>query len=213
MTNAAAQDDAEDKPLAPWGIYAVVTEGTTTYEGEKLRAVLSYGEIGGPELVIEQIDVEIGFPSPSRVLWRTDVDLYGEFDDPCPIAEMYCARVDAIRWASGKLSYSVIGPDFRFRCTISGIPAHESITSCFLDYPADIEAFIDRREICDHFRGEDAYDAERGRFLAQQTEESCTGTDSELVRLKDKYKNDNAIMQLLERFEIDVEANDSEEHE
>ena len=52
------------------------------------------------------------------------------------------------------------------------------------DYPFDVEEFIDRREICDHFRGEEPYDADRAKFLTEQILEACTGTDRELQKLK-----------------------------
>ena len=35
------------------------------------------------------------------------------------------------------------------------------------DYPFDVETYVDRREICNHFRGEEPYDAGRAQFLAQ----------------------------------------------
>jgi len=64
----------------------------------------------------------------------------------------------------------------------TGIPA----------YPDDIEEFIDRREICDHYRGEEPYDVERPKFLAEQINKTCSGTDEELRELKNKYK-DNKV--------------------
>ncbi len=76
------------------------------------------------------------------------------------------------------------------------------------DYPFDVEEFIDRREICDHFRGEEPYDADRAKFLAAQIKETCSGTDKELRELKQKYKNDDKIMQILNRFEEEIESKD-----
>lgn len=73
------------------------------------------------------------------------------------------------------------------------------------DYPSDVEDFIDRRELCDHFRGEEPYDADRARFLAEQIRKTCAGTDAELQTLKQKYKDDEEIMQILDRFEEKVE--------
>ncbi len=76
------------------------------------------------------------------------------------------------------------------------------------DYPFDVEEFIDCREICDHFRGEEPYDADRAKFLAAQIKETCSGTDKELRELKQKYKNDDKIMQILNRFEEEIESKD-----
>ncbi len=78
----------------------------------------------------------------------------------------------------------------------TGIPA----------YPDDIEEFIDRREICDHYRGEEPYDVERAKFLAEQNNKTCSGTDEELRELKNKYKDNKEVMQILDRFEHEIEA-------
>ena len=72
-------------------------------------------------------------------------------------------------------------------------------------YPPDVEDFIDRRELCDHFRGEEPYDAERARFLAAQINETCTGTDKALRELKDKYQDNAEIMKRLNAFETNIE--------
>ncbi len=74
------------------------------------------------------------------------------------------------------------------------------------DYPFDVEEFIDRREICDHFRGEEPYDADRAKFLADKIKETCSGTDKELRELKLKYQNDDKVMQILNRFEEEIES-------
>ena len=74
------------------------------------------------------------------------------------------------------------------------------------DYPSDVEEFIDRREIFDHFRGEEPYDADRAKFLADQIKETCSGTDKELRNLKQRYADDDTIMQILNRFEEEIES-------
>lgn len=74
------------------------------------------------------------------------------------------------------------------------------------DHPADVDDFIDRREICDHFRGEEPYDAERAEFLAKRLAETCSGTDRELRSLKQKYGDEHAVLRALERFEDDIEG-------
>jgi len=121
---------AGDEPLVPWGVYSVATEGGTRYEGEKLRAVLSYGETGGPEITVELIRVEMGYPSPSRVLWRLDIDIFGDTSDPCPIAEFYCASVREMRWSLGELGYDVVGSEFSITCIVSGIRDQSPVTTC-----------------------------------------------------------------------------------
>lgn len=80
-----------------------------------------------------------------------------------------------------------------------------SFASGIPGYPFDVEEFIDRREICDHFRGEEPYDADRAKFLAEQIIKTCTGTDRELQELKQKYKDDDDILELLNGFEKEIE--------
>ncbi len=81
-----------------------------------------------------------------------------------------------------------------------------SFATAIPDYPFDVEEFIDRREICDHFRGEEPYDADRAKFLTEQIMETCTGSDNELQKLKQKYKDNDDILQLLNGFEEEIES-------
>jgi hypothetical protein len=73
------------------------------------------------------------------------------------------------------------------------------------DYPFEVEEFIDSREMCDHFRGEEPYDQARAAFLSKMIEETCSGTDNELRRLMRKYQDISNIMKVLDRFEDNVE--------
>ncbi len=71
--------------------------------------------------------------------------------------------------------------------------------------PEDVAKFKERRDLCDHFRGEDAYDEERGKFLAESMKKYCTGTDKELTSLKTKYNNNAAILKTLADYEENIE--------
>ena len=71
--------------------------------------------------------------------------------------------------------------------------------------PADVAQFIKQREACDHFRGEEAYDAERKRFLGRNLKKLCTGTDAMLRTLKQKYRAQPGVIAMLERFEESIE--------
>ena len=71
--------------------------------------------------------------------------------------------------------------------------------------PHAIEAFVERRESCDHFRGEDPYDAGRAAFLDARFREFCEGTDADLRALKRKYALEAEIMAVLARYEASVE--------
>lgn len=82
-----------------------------------------------------------------------------------------------------------------------GIVANSATTST----PDDISKFIARREQCDHFRGEEAYDEERGRFLREQLAATCKGTDDELATLKRKYASRDDLTEQLSEFEITIE--------
>jgi hypothetical protein len=71
--------------------------------------------------------------------------------------------------------------------------------------PADLAAFRARRDACDHFRGEDPYDAKRAAFLAAEVAKACTGTDRELADLRKRYAGDAKVMGVLERYEDKIE--------
>jgi hypothetical protein len=72
--------------------------------------------------------------------------------------------------------------------------------------PQDVARFVERRDLCDHFRGEEPYDAERREFLAKRMRELCTGTDADLVSLKKKYKSTPEVIVKLSTYESKIEA-------
>ncbi len=65
--------------------------------------------------------------------------------------------------------------------------------------------FTARRDQCDHFRGEEPYDAARAREIAAKVKQYCTGTDRELRRLRKRYAHDPHVLERLRRFENSVE--------
>lgn len=77
--------------------------------------------------------------------------------------------------------------------------------------PDEVQAFIEQREACDHFRGEpvepdgwrDLYE-ERLQQVTKAIKQHCTGTDQALIMLKQKYKDHKAIIQALEDFEDEI---------
>ncbi|WP_068079641.1 hypothetical protein [Novosphingobium rosa] len=71
--------------------------------------------------------------------------------------------------------------------------------------PADVQAFITRRESCDHARGEEPYDGARARQLEQQVKRDCSGTDTQLVRLKKAHAGQPRIMAVLARYDTEAE--------
>jgi hypothetical protein len=72
-------------------------------------------------------------------------------------------------------------------------------------FPDDVTRFIERRDACDHFRGEAPYDAARRKFLEEQALRFCPGTDAQLAELKKKYRSDKAITTKLDEYEPDIE--------
>jgi len=72
-------------------------------------------------------------------------------------------------------------------------------------FPAEVERFIDRRDKCDHFRGEEPYDEERREFLHRRMVEFCNGTDKQLAELKQKYQGNKAVTERLNRYEPFIE--------
>jgi hypothetical protein len=81
-------------------------------------------------------------------------------------------------------------------------------------YPADVRAFIDDRDACDHWRGEpipgpeDDPEQDRRKQILAGIEASCSGTDQRLSALKTAYAKDPNILQLLDEYETDIEADD-----
>ena len=73
--------------------------------------------------------------------------------------------------------------------------------------PADVAAFLKQRDLCDHFRGEEPYDEQRRKFLEKNIIEYCTGTDSKLANLREKYRMNPVVMDRLSVSEEDVEPN------
>lgn len=72
--------------------------------------------------------------------------------------------------------------------------------------PPDVERFVQRRDLCDHFRGEEPYDAERRAFLEKRIRKFCTGTDAKLAALKRKYKGRSDVMAKLSEYETTSES-------
>ncbi len=77
-------------------------------------------------------------------------------------------------------------------------------------FPQDVASYIERRNLCDHFRGEDPYDEERRAFLEKNILELCTGTDRQLAALKQKYSSNCAIMAKLEQYEPEIEPREQQ---
>lgn len=74
--------------------------------------------------------------------------------------------------------------------------------------PRDVQHFVDKREGCDHMRGElpDPSEKQRMKEASRDIRKLCTGTDKELKKLKRKYAAEAAVMQVLNEYELDIEV-------
>ncbi len=69
----------------------------------------------------------------------------------------------------------------------------------------DVARFIERRDGCEHFRGEEGYDAARRREPAAQVRKLCSGTDREFANLKRKHATNRDLMARLNEYEAAIE--------
>lgn len=80
--------------------------------------------------------------------------------------------------------------------------------------PRDVRQFLERREGCEHFRGEvpeQPGNERRMRQVEREIRKLCKGTDKELAQLKRKYASDPKVMRTLADFEPQIEAVRSEQ--
>ncbi|WP_093001623.1 hypothetical protein [Rhizobium sp. NFR07] len=74
------------------------------------------------------------------------------------------------------------------------------------DLPVDVAAFVEERQQCDHFRGEEAYDEARAAEINKALDRYCSGTDARLAKLKAKYsKGPATAVTALDEFEDRIE--------
>jgi hypothetical protein len=74
--------------------------------------------------------------------------------------------------------------------------------------PSDVQRFIDRREGCDHMRGEvpEHGEKQRMREVSRDIEKLCKGTDKKLAQLKKKHAMNLSVMRRLDEFEPGLEV-------
>jgi hypothetical protein len=96
----------------------------------------------------------------------------------------------------------------RSQCEVPDAPSDQPN---WCDYPHEVRAFLDRRDGCDHFRGEpipepaDDPGGERRREIETAMRELCTGTDAELLKLRAAYRDDAVVSAVFAGFENDIE--------
>lgn len=80
------------------------------------------------------------------------------------------------------------------------------------DLPIDVQRYLDRRASCDHWRGEDGYDAERAREIRIGICKSCGGSDVGLEFLKKQHADDPVVMEQLSALDPSIEDKDMGGH-
>lgn len=75
-------------------------------------------------------------------------------------------------------------------------------------FPKDVQAFLKKRDGCEHFRGEVPDPPEKKRMdeISREIKRLCTGTDDKLAALKHKYADSSAIMARLNTYEANIEV-------
>lgn len=72
-------------------------------------------------------------------------------------------------------------------------------------FPREVTEFMVTRDSCDHFRGEEPYDAERRAYIAENIAELCRGTDMKLALLRQRYASDPSVIAALRGYEDQIE--------
>jgi hypothetical protein len=73
------------------------------------------------------------------------------------------------------------------------------------ELPTDVETFSQKRDVCDHFRGEDSDNPARMKEIAAALQKYCKGSDKALSDLKKKYKADESVLKYLTKYEERIE--------
>ncbi|WP_188578182.1 hypothetical protein [Azorhizobium oxalatiphilum] len=103
-------------------------------------------------------------------------------------------------WIAAALCAAFIGSALPTSAPAQGLTGAELAA-----LPADVRAFIKRRDGCDHFRGEEPTDPERAKEINTQLKKLCTGTDAQLARLRLSYATNRAVMRALAPYERKIE--------
>ncbi len=72
-------------------------------------------------------------------------------------------------------------------------------------FPREVTEFMVARDSCDHFRGEEPYDAARRAYIVENIAELCRGTESPLALLRQRYASDPSVTAALRSYEDQIE--------
>ncbi|MFD2431073.1 hypothetical protein ACFSUK_29390 [Sphingobium scionense] len=73
-------------------------------------------------------------------------------------------------------------------------------------FPREVTAFMVDRDSCDHFRGEEPYDAERRAYIEESVAELCSGTDVKLALLRKRYEKLPDVISALSSYDARIEG-------
>ncbi len=77
--------------------------------------------------------------------------------------------------------------------------------------PVDVADFVSERDGCDHFRGEpvpegsDFASKDRREFILDNISKLCSGTDEQLNKLINKYRQNHRVFEFLRNYEKQIE--------
>lgn len=104
-------------------------------------------------------------------------------------------------------------------CASSPAPVAASRPACtapatrpeFCTLPADVRAFVEDRDLCEHFLGEpwpegdSPEERQRRRELVDGVRVNCAGTDRRLAELRQRHANEEGVMAALAGYEARIE--------
>jgi hypothetical protein len=93
------------------------------------------------------------------------------------------------------------------RAALAGVAALLLAACATTPATPDLASFLERRALCDHFRGEvpDPPDPQRLREVMAQIDISCKGSDAQLAALKQRYRDDPVVSKQLGQLEERIE--------
>ena len=77
-----------------------------------------------------------------------------------------------------------------------------AVASFAEELPGDVQSFVEKYQLCEHFRGEHTGGSspERDKQVNERVAEVCPEADKVLVQLRKKYRSNPRILTFLEGF-------------
>ncbi|MBB3832693.1 hypothetical protein FHR55_000859 [Xanthomonas arboricola] len=71
--------------------------------------------------------------------------------------------------------------------------------------PDDVRALVDDYDTCEHFAGEEPYDADRRHEIEVAVAQFCTPAPARLAKLMQQYRNDAHIIEWLRQYAVQAD--------